>query len=188
MTQPAYKFYLIGLSIAALEEFITQGVLKDDLDAWITPTIIAFVPFLVVARLLGVFLDRALAKWQVTLVYYLTAGGIGLLFEWFVIGLAPWRDPNPLEIPFQLGMFSFWGTVALGPRLLLDRQAAVASVQRWYGRFLLLALVVVYGAVLSASHETRFLAGIVSVIGSFLLLNCFYVAYVWTLKASDPLG
>jgi hypothetical protein len=33
--------------------------------------------------------------------------------------LSPWKNPNLLQIPFQIGMFSFWGTVAFAPRILL---------------------------------------------------------------------
>ena len=33
MLQPASRFYLIGITIAGLEEFITQGVLKTILEA-----------------------------------------------------------------------------------------------------------------------------------------------------------
>ena len=185
MTQPAYKFFLIGLLVAALEEFITQGVLKNDLVGWIIPTIIAFLPFLVVARLLGRILAKKLEEWQATLAYYAAAGGIGLLFEWFVIGLTPWSNPNLLQIPFQFGMFSFWGTVAFAPRLLLDRRDAVARVRKSYRRALLLAVVVTYYLTFAASHETQFLTGIVSVIVSFILLNYFCFAYIRILKAGS---
>jgi hypothetical protein len=45
--------YLVGLAIAFLEEFITQGILKRGLAGWIIPAIIAFVPFLIVVRHIG---------------------------------------------------------------------------------------------------------------------------------------
>src|SRR5262249_28345366 len=45
VVQPAFRFYLLGLMIAGLEEFITQGVLKNNLSGWIIPTLIAFLPF-----------------------------------------------------------------------------------------------------------------------------------------------
>ena len=57
MTQQAFKFYGIGLIVAGLEEFITQGVLKNNLGGWIIPTVIAFLPFLIIVRVVSKFLD-----------------------------------------------------------------------------------------------------------------------------------
>ena len=36
------RFYAIGLAVAVVEEFITQGVLKRSLVGWIIPSFIAF--------------------------------------------------------------------------------------------------------------------------------------------------
>ena len=38
------KFCLVGLLVAGLEEFITQGVLKNTYGGWFIPTLIAFIP------------------------------------------------------------------------------------------------------------------------------------------------
>ena len=47
MMQPWYRFLLVGLLVAGLEEFITHGVLEDDFDGWVVPTVVAFAPFLI---------------------------------------------------------------------------------------------------------------------------------------------
>jgi hypothetical protein len=39
------RFYLVGLAVAFLEEFITQGILKRNLAGWIIPTFIAGLEF-----------------------------------------------------------------------------------------------------------------------------------------------
>jgi len=43
--KPKPGFLVVGLTVAFLEEFITQGVLKKNPAGWIIPTIIAFFPF-----------------------------------------------------------------------------------------------------------------------------------------------
>jgi hypothetical protein len=131
---PWWRFYAIGLIIAFLEEFITQGVLKGNLVGWIIPTFIAFVPFLVTVRFISRILHERVGQQRALLAYYLVAESIGLMIEWFIIGLSPWNSPgaNPvLMLIFQLGIFSFWGTVAFAPQLLLDRRTYVARVRKW---------------------------------------------------------
>jgi hypothetical protein len=137
------RFYGVGLLVAGLEEFITQGVLKHSYGGWIIPTIIAFLPFLVIVRLIGWILGRRLSEAGATLIYYWAAGAIGLLLEWFLMGLSPWKDPNApflAMLLFQLGMFSFWGGVAFAPRLLLDTRETVSRVRKSYLRFLIFGM------------------------------------------------
>lgn len=179
--KPMIKFYLIGLSVAFLEEFITQGLLKRTLVGWIIPAIIAFVPFLFVLRLVDKALRARMSRHRATLAYYLTAGGIGLMVEWFIIGLSPWSNPSanpPLVLALQLGMFSFWGTVALAPRLLLDETISLASLRKQYKRFLVLGYFVIYSATLLASRDLQFFAGVASVLAVFTLMNLFYFRYI----------
>ena len=175
---PTLKFVLLGLLVAGLEEFITQGVLKNSYGGWIIPTLIAFLPFLLVMLAVGWWLSRCFRESTAALIYYLVAGGIGLALEWFVMKLAPWRDPHILQIPFQLGMFSFWATVAFAPRLLLDRRNAVSRIRRTYQIALIFLAAAVYACTLSVPLEHRFLAGIGSVLSAFLLLNVFHFLYV----------
>jgi hypothetical protein len=114
MMQPWYRFVLVGLLVAVLEEFITQGVLKDDFGGWIVPTLLAFTPFLIVVSAVARALDRSLGEPNAALVYYLVAGTIGLLFEWFAMGLGPWGTPSLLQVPFQIGMFILLNGFHLG--------------------------------------------------------------------------
>jgi hypothetical protein len=188
--KPKPRFYVVGLSVAFLEEFITQGVLKRSLVGWIIPAIIAFLPFLIVVRLLGKRLEKRLIEPKAVLAYYLTAGFIGLMIEWFLIGLSPWSNPaaDPLlMVIFQLGIFSFWGGVAFAPKLILDMRDSVARLRRWYKRYLVFGFVCIYLVTFSASRDAKFVAGIGSVLVTFLLLNFFYFKYIRTLgEASGP--
>lgn len=172
------KFFLIGLLVAALEEFITQGVLKGNLLGWMVPTLIAFFPFLVIVRWIGRRLHACFGEWQAVLGYYLTAGAIGLALEWSLLGLGPWKDWNLLQIPFQFGMFSFWVGVAFAPRLLLDTRDFVSGVRRMFRIWLWVGMAVIYGVTFAAPKEARFWAAVGSVILTFTLLNVCYYKYI----------
>ena len=64
------RFYSIGLLIAFLEEFITQGVLKGNLVGSIIPTIIAFGPFLIAVRLISKILHKRASQQRALLAHY----------------------------------------------------------------------------------------------------------------------
>jgi len=185
MLRPAFRFYLIGFTIAALEEFITQGVLKNTLGGWIIPTIIAFLPFLIIVRSIGQFLDRRLSEHRAVLSYHLIAGGIGLAVEWFLIGLSPWSKPDgqPLAmLVLQVGMFSFWSAVAFVPRILLDNRDFVSPVRGRILLLLMLGMALIYGITFLVPQEAQFPASIASVLVTFISLNFFYLQYFRVLK------
>jgi len=180
----AKKFFLYGLAIAGLEEFITQGVLKESYFLWIF-TLLPFAVFLGIAGCVWAVLHRLAAEWLAVVLYYLAAGALGLAVEWFLIGLSPWSDrtsPPALVAVFHAGMFSFWGTVALAPRVLLDLRPQAARLRR---RFLIafMALgaatyVLTFAAKLvAAEKDAQFLASVGPVIITFLTMNVFYVPY-----------
>ena len=180
MMRPAFKFFCIGLIVAGLEEFITQGVLKNNLGGWIIPTVIAFLPFLIIVRVLSKFLDPRFSEPKAALIYYLISGGIGLAVEWFLIGLSPWSNPSahPLAMfVLQAGMFSFWSGVAFAPRLLLDQREFASSARQGFKHFLIAGMAVIYLVTFATPREARFLAGIASVLTVFIALNFYYLQY-----------
>ena len=180
MMQPAFKFYCIGLIVAGLEEFITQGVLKNNLGGWIIPTVIAFLPFLFIVRVLSKFLDSRFSEQKAALIYYLISGGIGLAVEWFLIGLSPWSNPSahPLAMfVLQVGMFSFWSGVAFAPRLLLDQRDFASSARKGFKHFLIAGMVVIYVVSFATPRKFQFPAGIASVLIIFIALNFYYLQY-----------
>lgn len=182
--QSTYKFFLIGLIVAGLEEFITQGVLKNNPTGWIASTIIAFLPFLIIVWLMGKFLTKKLPEPKAVFWYYILAGSIGLGVEWFLIGLTPWSAPHILQIPFQLGMFSFWGTVAFAPLLLLDTRKNVSIIRKWYKCFLIFGLTTIYLITFTAKKEDQFPLSITATLSVFILLNFFYFKYIRRLHQS----
>jgi hypothetical protein len=183
------RFLLIGLLIAFLEEFITQGVLRRNLLGWIVPTLVAFLPFLLSLLVIRGLLRKRMAEPHAVLAHYLAAGGIGLAIEWFVIGLSPWSNPaaDPLLMSiFQLGIFSFWGSVGFAPELLLDHRERFARVRIWFRRSLVAGFAMIYLITLSAPREAQFGTGIASVLLVFILLNGFYFRYMRIMQSQGP--
>lgn len=191
---PARRFFACGMAIAALEEFVSQGLWKGLYVTWVF-MLIPFAVFLVIAWYVRIALDRRAAGWQAALGYYLVAGGLGLAVEWFVIGLSPWSDktsPAWLIAVFHAGMFSFWGTVAMAPHLLLDDRPECARLRRWFlGSFAALMgvtyVLALTATVTGAEKGVRFLACIGSVVVTFLAMNGFYVLYFWGCGRRRPL-
>jgi hypothetical protein len=191
MMQPGFKFYCIGLMVAGLEEFITQGVLKNNLGGWIIPTVIAFLPFLIIVRAASRFLEPRFSEQKAALIYYLISGSIGLAVEWFLIGLSPWSNPSahPLGMfVLQAGMFSFWSSVAFAPRLLLDQREFVSSTRKRFKHFLIAGMAVIYVVTFATPREARFPAGIAAVLTVFIALNFYYLKYFRVLSRHSEIG
>lgn len=177
-------FFLYGLSISAAEEFLTQGLLRDAYVSWIF-TLIPFAIFLTLAYYLRKIIHRYKREWIAILLYYVTMGSVGIAVEWFIIGLAPWRDrtsPLMLVVLFHIGMFSFWGTVALGPHILLDDRVAFAKIRRTFAKTLVSFLSCTYvmavtARLLGASAAIQFLFTVGPIILAFLSMNGIYAWY-----------
>jgi hypothetical protein len=114
------------------------------------------------------------------IVHFFVYGGVGLAIEWFLIGLSPWSNPdaNPLlMLVFQLGMFSFWATVAFAPRLFLDPHEWSRKAKRAVLRFYIPYFAIVYVVGLSVRTEWKFGAIIPLILFGYLFLNVFYIRY-----------
>jgi hypothetical protein len=181
---PATKFFLYGIAVAGLEEFITQGLLRGSYFLWVF-TLIPFAVFLAIFRCLGVVLPKFTTQRRAAVLYYLTAGAMGLAVEWFLIGLSPWSDrtsPPVLIAVFHAGMFSFWGTVAFAPHVLLDPRPQTAGLRRRLLRTFTALVAATYvltfaAKVTSADHGLLFLVSIGPIVITFLAMNVFYVQY-----------
>jgi hypothetical protein len=142
-----------------------------------------------------VLLHRFAAGWRAAALYYLAAGALGLVVEWCIIGLSPWRDPNaPLTVivVFHAGVFSFWGTVALAPHLLLDARPEMAKLKRrftiTFSALMGATYIFTFAAkVFGAPRGAQFLGAIGLVILTFLALNVFYIQYFRSCGESAPL-
>lgn len=182
-------FILVGSFFSTVEEFLTVVVLKRDVASFVFTLLILFPTFLIVAYVAGSFLDRRVRmQARRDLIYYFGLGCLGLMVEWFLIGLSPWADPNadPLVmLIFQLGMFSFWASVAFLPRLFVSDGALQRSIRKPILGFYIPYFMIVYVIAFSAPSEVKFVAIIALTVFGYLFLNLFYARYFLGLARHD---
>jgi hypothetical protein len=186
------SFIAIGTFFSTVEEFLTVVVLKRDVPSYVFTLIILFPVFLTVVF----FSSKALDRLSPTLpmqerAHFLTYGFVGLMLEWFLMGMQPWGNPhaNPvLMLLFQLGMFSFWATVGFAPRLFLSPLARATKIRKHILWFFVPYIVATYVIGLSvpgrgrsdfnpAEGTARFVTIIVMIIVGYSSLNFFYRHY-----------
>jgi hypothetical protein len=175
------KFVAFGSFFATVEEFLTVVVLRGDLGGYIFTLLILFPVFLTFVYLSSRLLNRLVASEPAcALIHWFAYGLLGLMIEWFLIGLAPWSDPeaHPLAMTvFQLGMFSFWATVAFAPRLFVDAGEPGRRVGRSVLKFFIPYMLVVYVLGILVPAQLKFIVIIALIIFGYLLLNLFYLKY-----------
>jgi hypothetical protein len=173
-------FVVVGTFFSTVEEFLTVVVLRGELASYIFTLLVLFPLFLTLVYFSSKLIDRCFRhEQQRELGHYLAFGCLGLAFEWFVIGLSPWSNPaaHPLfMLLFQVGMFSFWATVAFAPRLFLAAHDAAHDVRRAVLWFYIPYFCGVYIVGLAAPQQLRFGTIIPLILFGYLFLNVFY----WT--------
>lgn len=174
-------FVAIGSVFATVEEFLTIVVLRHDIPSYVFTLIILFPVYLSLVYATSRLLDRGFGRGSSRLLaHFLVYGWVGLMMEWFLMGLAPWSNPEApplLMLGFQLGMFAFWATVATAPRVFLDPDP---SCRRARGRMLKFGVpffVIVYAIALSIPASLRFGAIILLILIGYstlagLILRC----------------
>lgn len=186
-------FLLAGTFFSTVEEFLTVVVLRQDVPAYVFTLVVLFPVFLTFVFLSGRILDRVLLdrpyRESAHFVAYAT---IGLLIEWFAIGLSPWSNPdaNPLLMAlFQLGMFSFWGTVAFAPRLFIRSDDISVRARRSILGFYLPFFLIVYLVALTVPEQLRFATTIILILIGYYVVTVLLIRYLWQSSPSlhrDP--
>lgn len=176
-------FLIAGTFFSTVEEYLTIVVLKHDVGAYVFTLIILFPMFLTIVFFSGRLIDRALPNSPYCdTAHFLTYAGIGLvLIEWFLIGLSPWSNPaaNPLLMfLFQLGMFSFWATVAFAPRLFIRHDDITLKARRSLLRFYVPYFLFVYFVAFTVPEKARFGAIIPLIIVGYWVVTVLLVRYL----------
>jgi hypothetical protein len=111
-------FVSLGFVFAVPGEILNQILSRQDPRAF-RSTLTSYLVLLVIGYFVGEGL-RAVVKRRAAaaLLFYLLFGSLGLAVEWFLLGNGPVWDL--LQLVTQPGMFSFWGTMLLGPWLLME--------------------------------------------------------------------
>jgi hypothetical protein len=174
-------FIAVGSFFATVEEFLTVVVLRRDVASYLFTLMVLFPAFLAFVWAASQLLDR-LAGRQTTQeeLHFFVYGLVGLLIEWFLIGLTPWSDPNAhpaLMLLFPLGMFSFWATVAFAPRLFLTPGPPSRRARKAILTFYVPYFLAVYVVALLIPGRWKFGAVVALVVFGYLALNGFYLAY-----------
>ena len=168
-------FVCLGFLFAIPGEILNQLLSRQDPRGF-RNTMISYFVLLVIGYFAGMAL-RAVVKRRAlaALLFYLLFGCLGLSVEWFLLGNAPVADL--LQLVTQPGMFSFWGTMLLGPCLLMEG-SDFARLKRAFLTFYLCFCALYLGVALAVPRARGgiFFGFIIFVAGS-ASLNYFYVKY-----------
>jgi hypothetical protein len=175
-------FLAAGTFFSTVEEFLTIVLLKHDIPSYVFTLIILFPAFLSLVYFGGWVIDNVLG-WhgRRDVGHFLFGATLGLMIEWFLIGLSPWSNPsaNPvLMAGFQLGMFSFWATVSFAPRLFIRDDAISVSTRRRLLRFYIPYFVFVYAVVFAIPDGARFGPTIILIIFGYYIAAWILVRYI----------
>ena len=178
-------FILLGLLLAAPGEILNQILARNDVRAFRT-TMISYSVLLLV----GFFVGKGIAlliqrRARAMMVYYLGFGSLGLAVEWLLLGNAPSADP--FQVITQPGMFTFWGTMLLGPRLIMEPAGSPGLRRSFIGFFVTFsAIYLLVAAIIPRNHGGVYFGFIIFAAGS-MCLNYFYIKYFRLLKANQPI-
>lgn len=178
-------FILLGLLLAAPGEVLNQILARHDARAFRT-TMTSYSILLCVGFFVGKGIARLIKRRaRAMLVYYLGFGSLGLAVEWLLLGNAPTLDP--FQVITQPGMFTFWGTMMLGPRLIMDPAGSPGLRRSFIGYFVTFsALYLLVAAIIPRNYGGVFFGFIIFAAGS-AWLNYFYIKYFRLLKTSPPI-
>ena len=177
------RFILLGLLLSAPGEVLNQILARHDVKAFWTTlfsySILLFLGFFA-ARLLDWFIPR---KWAAVLMHYLLFGTLGLAVEWVLLGNAPVLEP--FQIVTQPGMFTYWGTMMLGPRMILEPAGAPGLRRNFVLFFAAFSAAYLLVAWLLPRDRGGIFLGFVIFATGTAALNYFYIQYVRRLAAID---
>jgi hypothetical protein len=177
-------FILLGLLLAAPGEILNQILARHDLRAFRTTMFSYFILLFI-----GFFVGKGIARLikrraRAMVIYYLGFGSLGLAVEWLLLGNAPSADP--FQVITQPGMFTFWGTMLLGPRLIVDPAGSPGLSRSFIGFFATFsAIYLLVAAIIPRDHGGIYFGFIIFAAGS-TWLNYFYIKYFKLLKAGQP--
>ena len=176
-------FILLGLLLAVPGEILNQILARNDVRAFrITLTsysILLFVGFFIGKGIGRLIKHRARAM----MIYYLGFGSLGLAVEWLLLGNAPTVDP--FQVITQPGMFTFWGTMLLGPRLIMEPAGSPGLRRSFIGCFVTFSAIYLLVAAIIPRNRGGIYFGFIIFAAGSTWLNYFYIKYFKLLKANQ---
>jgi hypothetical protein len=175
-------FILLGLLFAIPGEILNQILSRHDVVGF-RHTLTSYAILLLAGFFIGRGINRIIANRSLAAIaYYLLFGTLGLMIEWFLLGNAPVLDP--FQLITQPGMFTFWGTLLLGPRLIME-PAGFSDLKKSFLRFFsVFSCMYLLIAVIVPKESGGIFFGFVMFAAGTAALNYFYVKYFRRLRVS----
>lgn len=114
---------------------------------------------------------------------YLLFGSLGLAVEWLLLGNAPVLDL--LQPIVQPGMFTFWGTMMLAPRLLREPPAFAALQRASLRYFMTFSVLYLLVALVVPREKGGIFFGFIIFSAGYTGLNVYYRRYFRQLRAGE---
>ncbi len=151
----AHRYLLIGLVLATVVEVINMGILGGNWAGMATTLLVVYSLFVMIGYKL-----RNIGP----AIHFAIMGAIGLiLIEWVLIGTPPTGTQSILTLLiFQGGIFVYWATVGVAPRLFLDESGKAQPIKK--------------GFIFTAGNIRFVFMQTASALGHLILLR-YYVAY-----------
>ncbi len=130
------KFILVGLLVSAFPGEISNQLLMHQSVRGFWITMFRYVWFLALGYGVGKLFDRTFkTRYASRLAYFFFYGCVGLMIEWFLLGVYPYQ-PSPV----QLLMFTFWAGMMLTPRIFIDEPAPdeLKTIRRGIVRYIVI--------------------------------------------------
>lgn len=173
--KPLLIFILLGLCFAIPGEILNQVLSKHNVAAF-GSTMVSYVVLLVFGSMIGNGIHKKVKDpTRAAIIYYVGFGTLGLMVEWFLLGNSPVLDP--FQVITQPGMFTFWGTLLLGPRIVMEATNLSGLKQAFLKFFTGMSLLyLLVAAVVPKAHGGIFFGFILFAAGT-AALNLYYVKY-----------
>ncbi|MFH1308345.1 MAG: hypothetical protein ABIH72_05835 [archaeon] len=164
-----FKFIIIGILFATVAEFVLNILILKNINSYLFTFIIYFT-LLTFAYFLGKIINK-IRKPYSEILYYIIASTFGLMFEWFLLGNAPWLnlDAN------QIGMFSFWAAVFMMPRIFCLKNENLNKLKKYIKvYFIIYAIILILLGFIIPESSKIFILTLVITLG-YTIMNVFYL-------------
>jgi len=173
-----FKFVFIGILFAAPGEFLGHIIIHNSWYSYFLTMLSYAIFYLPLFYILSSFFKKIIKnEFNWTLFCYIFFGLFGLGVEWFLIHNSPWENPGAS----QVGMFTFWATLFIGPTILVNLPLASKLKQNFLRYWIFYSLIFVLPPLIFHSGKIIYLSIIVYSFGIWIF-NYFYIRYLYFLK------
>jgi hypothetical protein len=178
-----FRFIGFGFVFAIPGEILNQLLSRRDPSGF-RNTLFSYFILLLIGYFAGQGLRRAIkCRATAALLFYVLFGSLGLMVEWFLLGNAPVADW--MQLVAQPGMFSFWGTMLLGPWILMESSEFAALKRGFLIFYSAVSVVYLTVALVVPRQNGGIYFGFIIFAAGSAALNVFYVRYFKQLRRTS---